>query len=94
MTVRGGSAAMAGTEAEAPAGAASVVPRQAGPDRAEGLWQATIGLLPAAMTAAVIAIGLTTPSYWRDEAATIAAVRRPARDLLHMLGNVDAVHGA
>ncbi len=93
MTVRGGSAAMARTVAEAPAGAASVGPRQAEPDRAEGSWQAWIGLLPAVITAVVIAIGVTTPSYWRDEAATIAAVHRPASDLLRMLGNVDAVHG-
>ena len=33
-------------------------------------------------------------SFWRDEAATIAAVKRPLGDLIKMLGNVDAVHGA
>jgi len=38
--------------------------------------------------------GITTPSYWRDEAATIAAIKRPLGDLIAMLGNVDAVHGA
>ena len=38
--------------------------------------------------------GISTPSYWRDEAATIAAIRRPLGDLIRMLGNVDAVHGA
>jgi mannosyltransferase len=38
--------------------------------------------------------GIATPSYWRDEAATIAAIRRPLGDLIAMLGNVDAVHGA
>ncbi len=37
--------------------------------------------------------GITTPSFWRDEAATIAAVSRPFGDLISMLGNVDAVHG-
>ena len=37
---------------------------------------------------------ITTASYWRDEAATIAAIRRPLGDLIAMLGNVDAVHGA
>jgi len=36
--------------------------------------------------------GITTPSYWRDEAATIAAVSRPFGDMIRMLGNVDAVH--
>jgi mannosyltransferase len=37
---------------------------------------------------------ITGPSFWRDEAATIAAVKRPLGDLIKMLGNVDAVHGA
>ncbi len=46
------------------------------------------------VTGVVVAIGITTPSYWRDEAATMAAVHRPASDLVRMLGNVDAVHGA
>jgi mannosyltransferase len=36
--------------------------------------------------------GITTPSFWRDEAATIAAVSRPYPDMIRMLGNVDAVH--
>jgi len=38
--------------------------------------------------------GIWVPSFWRDEAATIAAVRRPFGDLITMLGNVDAVHAA
>jgi len=38
--------------------------------------------------------GITGPSFWRDEAATIAALKRPLGDLIKMLGNVDAVHGA
>src|SRR5262249_41221303 len=37
---------------------------------------------------------ITVPSYWRDEAATLAVVRRPLGDLITMLGNVDAVHSA
>src|SRR5215467_4368532 len=37
---------------------------------------------------------INKPSFWRDEAATIAAIRRPLGDLIKMLGNVDAVHGA
>lgn len=36
---------------------------------------------------------IKVPSYWRDEAATISAVRRPLPALLRMLTNVDAVHG-
>ena len=39
-------------------------------------------------------VGSERPSYWRDEAATLAAVRRPLGDLVRMLGHVDAVHGA
>jgi mannosyltransferase len=41
---------------------------------------------------ALWAIG--TPSYWRDEAVTLAAVQRPFGDLITMLGHTDAVHGA
>jgi mannosyltransferase len=45
----------------------------------------------------MLAVGLwdvTGPSYWRDEAATLTAVQRSFPDLLRMLRNVDAVHGA
>jgi mannosyltransferase len=48
--------------------------------------------LPPVIALAFAMLGITTPSYWRDEAATIAAVRRPFGDLITMLGNVDAVH--
>jgi mannosyltransferase len=51
-------------------------------------------LLPAVVAACVMATGITVPSYWRDESATIEAVKRPVGALLHMLTNVDAVHGA
>jgi mannosyltransferase len=51
-------------------------------------------ILPPVVTAAVMLTGVTVPSYWRDEAATLAAVRRPFGDMIAMLGNVDAVHGA
>ena len=45
----------------------------------------------------MLALGLwdiTGPSYWRDEAATLTAVHRSFPQLLSMLRNVDAVHGA
>lgn len=64
--------------------AAGPRPYQAGPKWA---W-----FLPSAITLAVSLWDITKPSFWRDEAATIAAVRRPFRDLITMLGNVDAVH--
>jgi mannosyltransferase len=50
--------------------------------------------LPPAAALLISLWGISTPSYWRDEAATIAAIRRPLGDLIRMLGNVDAVHGA
>jgi mannosyltransferase len=59
---------------------------QAGPIWA--LW------LPPAVAFLVSLWGITAPSFWRDEAATIAAIKRPLGDLIRMLGNVDAVHGA
>ena len=48
--------------------------------------------LPPAVAFLVSLWGITGPSFWRDEAATIAAVKRPLGDLIRMLGNVDAVH--
>jgi mannosyltransferase len=36
---------------------------------------------------------LATPSLWRDEAYSIDAARRPAGEILAMLGHVDAVNG-
>jgi mannosyltransferase len=55
------------------------------------LW---MRILPPIVTFAVMIVGISVPSYWRDEAATLAAVRRPFGELIRMLGNVDAVHGA
>ncbi|HEX3490270.1 MAG TPA: glycosyltransferase family 39 protein [Streptosporangiaceae bacterium] len=55
------------------------------------LW---IRALPPVVTMVVMLLGITVPSYWRDEAATLAAVQRPFGDMIRMLGNVDAVHGA
>ncbi len=57
-------------------------------------WPERLGLVPAFVTVIVLGIGITGPSYWRDEAATVAAVHRPLGALVQMLGNVDAVHGA
>jgi mannosyltransferase len=51
-------------------------------------------LVPPLVTLALSLWKITTPSYWRDEAATIAAIKRPFGDLIRMLGNVDAVHSA
>jgi mannosyltransferase len=37
--------------------------------------------------------GITGPSYWRDESATVSATSRSLPGLIRMLGRVDAVHG-
>jgi mannosyltransferase len=50
--------------------------------------------LPPAVALLICLWRINRPSFWRDEAATIAAIRRPLGDLIRMLGNVDAVHGA
>jgi mannosyltransferase len=50
--------------------------------------------LPPVVTFAVMLWGITGPSYWRDESATLSAVGRPFGQLIRMLGNYDAVHGA
>ena len=50
--------------------------------------------LPPAVAFLVSLWGITAPSFWRDEAATISAIKRPLGDLIRMLGNVDAVHSA
>jgi mannosyltransferase len=86
--------------APAAAGAEDVreLPSVSGPGVRAGTrvrsWPERLGLAPALVTAVVVAIGITGPSYWRDEAATVAAVHRPLGALVQMLGNVDAVHGA
>ncbi len=50
-------------------------------------------ILPPVAALAVSLWGITTPSFWRDEAATISAVQRPFGQMFYMLGHVDAVHG-
>ena len=49
---------------------------------------------PPVATFLIMMWGITGASYWRDEAATLSAVQRSLGDLLRMLGNIDAVHGA
>jgi mannosyltransferase len=73
---------------EAPAAVPDAEPRgyDAGPAWAR--W------LPPTLALLLCLWRINKPSFWRDEAATIAAIRRPFGDLIKMLGNVDAVHGA
>ena len=50
-------------------------------------------LVPAVLTLVITVWAVGTPSYWRDEAATLDADARSVPALLRMLTNVDAVHG-
>jgi len=50
-------------------------------------------LVPGLVTLLVMVYGITGPSYWRDETATVSATARPLPGLVRMLGRVDAVHG-
>lgn len=59
---------------------------QAGP-----VWMMAI---PPLVTFVIMLWGIGGASYWRDEAATLSAAQRPLGNLLHTLGNIDAVHGA
>ncbi len=54
-----------------------------------GFWP-----IPAIVALAMMLWGIGTPSYSRDEAATLSAVQRPFPDLIRMLSSIDAVHGA
>ena len=90
--VADGAADRPGGAADRPGGAADR-PGPAGP-RGYDAGPAWARLLPPAVALALSLWGIGTPSFWRDEAATIAAVRRPFGELITMLGNVDAVHAA
>ncbi len=81
-----GGAVLRGHARMAPAGQAEgAAPFDAGP-----VW---MRVLPPAVMLAIALWQITGPSYWRDEAATMAAVQRPLAELVRMMGNVDAVHG-
>jgi mannosyltransferase len=81
---------------------------QAAGERAAGgryRWRAAIGtgtgtgpawpmVIPPLVTFVIMLWGISGASYWRDEAATLSAAQRPLGNLLHTLGNIDAVHGA
>jgi len=80
------------------AGGPGPQPGAAAGSRAEGAafdagprWMMAI---PPVVTFVIMLWGITGASYWRDEAATLSAAQRPLGNLLHTLGNIDAVHGA
>ena len=49
-------------------------------------------VVPALVACMVGRWGLSSPSYWRDEAATVQAARFPLPDLFQLVRHVDAVH--
>jgi mannosyltransferase len=55
---------------------------------------AWLPLVPAAVTLLAGLYKITGSSYTQDETATVAAAHRSFPQLVHMLGNVDVVHGA
>jgi hypothetical protein len=56
------------------------------------LRRARLGLPPIVMLALAL-WRINGASFWRDEAATLSAVRRPLGVLFHVLGRTDVVHG-
>ncbi len=91
MSPHGGPSVMGGAAGKShrpgPAAAAGQ-PRPFDP----GPWWMRV--LPPVVMLAIALADITRPSFWRDEAATLAAVQRPFTAMLAMLGHVDAVHGA
>ncbi len=73
------------------AGRTGAATGQAGRGR---LWAAGMPVLPGVVTLAVALWCIGTPSFWRDEAATLTATRRSFPEMIRMLAHVDAVHGA
>src|SRR5215469_9730351 len=55
---------------------------------------AWVAIIPALITLAVTIYQIQRPSLWRDEGATLAAIRRSLPQLVSMLGHQDVVHGA
>jgi mannosyltransferase len=81
------------------AGAAESGPGMTGPTELVDLRRRRRRLEPVLLVPALVMLligawDLGTPSYWRDEAATLDAEARSVPALLRMLTNVDAVHGA
>lgn len=97
MTSPSGPAVMGGAAGKGSRSAAAQ-PRsdaeQAGQGQAADPGPWWMRALPSLVMLAVTLTGITVPSFWRDEAATLAAVHRSFGALFSMLGHVDAVHGA
>ena len=56
-----------------------------------GPW---VALIPAVVTFGVTLYEIQRPSFWQDEASTLADTHRTLPQLFALLGHIDAVHGA
>lgn len=72
---------------------AAPIPAAAGGDQPRR-WTGWELVPPPLLTLAASVYGISSASYWRDEAATLSATQRSLPQMLRMLGHVDAVHGA
>lgn len=54
------------------------------------LWPALLGSI---LTLSIALLGITRPSLWSDEAATISGADRSLSGLIDLLSEIDAVHG-
>jgi mannosyltransferase len=82
-----------------PAEASSVSEGQAQIAATSGRWPAVadwpwVALIPAAVTFVVMLYEIKRPSFWQDEASTLADTHRSLPQLFALLGHIDAVHGA
>ena len=78
--------------------AADAAARMTAPDdraarRGARLLEPALVAAGAILVVVVQAQGITTPSFWYDEAATYSGASRPWPSFWAMLGNIDAVHG-
>ncbi|MBO0775654.1 MAG: glycosyltransferase family 39 protein [Actinobacteria bacterium] len=53
-----------------------------------------LALIPAVVTLGVMLAGIGRPSFWQDEASTLADTQRTLPQMFALLGHIDAVHGA
>ncbi|HEX5594635.1 MAG TPA: glycosyltransferase family 39 protein [Micromonosporaceae bacterium] len=56
-------------------------------------WRPTVAFWPALLTLVITLLGSDRAQLWRDELATWSAASRSTRDLLRLIGNIDAVFG-
>jgi mannosyltransferase len=86
-------------QATVPAEGSSLAEGQAQAAAPAGRWGAItdwpwVALIPAVVTFGVMLYEIRRPSFWQDEASTLADTHRTLPQLFALLGHIDAVHGA